>query len=92
MQECPDLVYTDNLSYQYAAGMILGALGMWTEAADWFSGVVAAPSAQGSERGALSALQVEAGKKLWLIQLISKGKVRQVILSASPFFPNIQAD
>lgn len=66
------LSYTDNLTYHYAGGMIFGALKQWKEAEDFFESIICAP---GNGPGAVSAVQVEAAKKLILIQLISKGKV-----------------
>ncbi|KIM86905.1 hypothetical protein PILCRDRAFT_815352 [Piloderma croceum F 1598] len=64
----PDLHYNDNLVYHYAGGIALAALKRWGEAEEFFELVVSAP-------GQLpSALQLEALKKLVLVQLIAKGK------------------
>ena len=69
---CPDLTYNDNLVYHYTGGLVWAALKKWSEAEEFFESVVCAPG-----QGAVgSALQLEALKKLVLVQLISKGKVR----------------
>ncbi|KII84533.1 hypothetical protein PLICRDRAFT_45885 [Plicaturopsis crispa FD-325 SS-3] len=63
-----DLTYNDNLTYHYAGGMALAALKRWDEAELFFETCVSSPGQ------APAALQMEALKKLVLIQLISKGK------------------
>ena len=65
-----DLTYLDNLKYHYVGGIALAALGRWDEAEDFFEICIASPAV------VPSAVQLEALKKLKLIQLISKGKVR----------------
>jgi COP9 signalosome complex subunit 3 len=65
----PDLHYNDNLVYHYAGGIALTALKRWAEAEEFFELVVSAPGQ------VPSALQLEALKKLVLVQLIAKGKV-----------------
>jgi COP9 signalosome complex subunit 3 len=65
----PDLNYNDNLTYHYAGGIALAALKHWAEAEEFFELVVSAPGQ------VPSALQLEALKKLVLVQLIAKGKV-----------------
>jgi COP9 signalosome complex subunit 3 len=65
----PDLCYNDNLIYHYAGGMALAALKRWAEAEEFFEMVASAPGQ------VPSAIQLEALKKLVLVQLISKGKV-----------------
>lgn len=64
----PDLTYLDNLVYHYAGGMVYAALKQWEEAEDFFEIVVGAPAL------VPSAVQLEAGKKLILVQLIKDGK------------------
>jgi COP9 signalosome complex subunit 3 len=64
----PDLTYNDNLIYHYAGGIALAALKHWAEAEEFFEVVVSAPGQ------VPSAIQLEALKKLVLVQLISKGK------------------
>jgi len=64
----PDLNYNDNLTYHYAGGIALAALKHWAEAEEFFELVVSAPGQ------VPSALQLEALKKLVLVQLIAKGK------------------
>jgi len=62
------LHYNDNLVYHYAGGIALAALKRWAEAEEFFELVVSAPGQ------VPSALQLEALKKLVLVQLIAKGK------------------
>ncbi|KZT20853.1 hypothetical protein NEOLEDRAFT_1182185 [Neolentinus lepideus HHB14362 ss-1] len=64
----PDLHYTDNLVYHYAGGFAYAALNQWEEAEEFFEIVVGAPAQ------VPSAIQLEAGKKLILVQLIKDGK------------------
>lgn len=64
-----DLSYNDNLIYHYAGGMALGALKMWREAEEFFEICVSAPAQ------VPAAIQLEALKKLTLVQLILYGKV-----------------
>ncbi|KAF8622982.1 hypothetical protein AX15_006580 [Amanita polypyramis BW_CC] len=63
-----DLVYVDNLKYHYIGGVALAALRRWDEAMDFFEICVASPAM------VPSSIQLEALKKLKLVQLISKGK------------------
>jgi len=67
-KEISDLHYTDNLVYHYCGGVALGALKRYREAVDFFEITVSSPAA------VASAIQVEAYKKLSLIQLILYGK------------------
>ncbi|KZO98608.1 hypothetical protein CALVIDRAFT_29371 [Calocera viscosa TUFC12733] len=67
-KEICDLHYTDNLLYHYCGGVALGALKRYSEAAEFFEVTVSSPST------VASAIQVEAYKKLALIQLILYGK------------------
>jgi len=63
-----DLEYTDVLQYHYLAGIVFGALKMYRDAEAAFELATTAPA------NAVSALQLEAYKKLILIQLIRHGK------------------
>jgi len=65
----PDLHYTDNLTYHYTGGIALAALKKWKEAEEFFEICVTSPG------NYPAALQMEALKKLRLVQLISTGKV-----------------
>jgi len=69
----PDLHYNDNLIYHYAGGIALAALKHWAEAEEFFEMVVSAPGQ------VPSAIQLEALKKLVLIQLIAKGRVSSCV-------------
>ncbi len=65
----PDLTYNDNLIYHYTGGIALAALKRWKEAEEYFEICATSP-------GLVPAgLQMEALKKLRLVQLISTGKV-----------------
>jgi COP9 signalosome complex subunit 3 len=66
----PELHYSDNLSYHYTGGIALAALKRWAEAEEYFEICVTSPGTYPA------ALQLEALKKLRLVQLISGGKVR----------------
>ncbi|TFK28535.1 hypothetical protein FA15DRAFT_611999 [Coprinopsis marcescibilis] len=63
-----DLTYNDNLIYHYTGGIALALLRKWAEAEEFFEICVTAPGSYPA------ALQMEALKKLKLVQLISKGK------------------
>ncbi|KAF8644186.1 hypothetical protein AX16_008636 [Volvariella volvacea WC 439] len=63
-----DLTYNDNLLYHYLGGIALAALKKWTEAEEFFEICMSSPGT------VASALQLEAFKKLKLIQLISRGE------------------
>ena len=65
-----DLTYLDNLKYHYVGGIALAALGRWDEAEDFFEICIGSPAV------VPSAVQLEALKKLKLVQLIARGKVR----------------
>ena len=65
-----ELTWNDNLLYHYAGGVALGALKRWKEAEEFFEICATAP-AQTS-----ASIQLEALKKLLLVQLILYGKVR----------------
>ncbi|KAH9886665.1 hypothetical protein C8Q73DRAFT_714825 [Cubamyces lactineus] len=63
-----DLHYNDNLVYHYAGGIALGALKRWREAEEFFEICVSAPAQ------VPAAIQLEAYKKLVLVQLIQYGE------------------
>lgn len=67
-----DLTYNDNLIYHYAGGMALAALKRWEEAEEFFEICVTSPAA------VPAAIQLDAYKKLILVQLISRGTVRPI--------------
>ena len=68
-----DLTYNDNLIYHYSGGVALGALKRWREAEDYFEICVSAPAI------APAAIQLEAYKKLVLVQLIQYGEVCLIV-------------
>ncbi|KAI0698795.1 hypothetical protein C8Q76DRAFT_757488 [Earliella scabrosa] len=63
-----DITYNDNLVYHYAGGMALGALKQWRKAEEFFEICVTAPAQTPA------AIQLEAYKKLVLVQLIQYGE------------------
>ncbi|KAG6819781.1 hypothetical protein H0H93_008696 [Arthromyces matolae] len=63
----PDLTYNDSLTYHYLGGIAFAALKRWSLAEDFFEIALSTP-------GTPSAIQLEALKKLKLVQLIAKGK------------------
>ncbi|KAF9041636.1 hypothetical protein BJ165DRAFT_1490169 [Panaeolus papilionaceus] len=75
---CPDLHYTDNLIYHYAGGIALAALKRWGEAEEYFEICVTSPGNHPA------ALQLEALKKLRLVQVISKGEIGALPKYTSP--------
>ncbi|KAI0772311.1 hypothetical protein BD413DRAFT_544080 [Trametes elegans] len=62
-----DLHYNDNLVYHYSGGVALGALKRWRESEEFFETCVSAPAQ------VPAAIQLEAYKKLVLVQLIQYG-------------------
>jgi COP9 signalosome complex subunit 3 len=62
------MTYVDNLIYHYAGGIALAALKMWSKAEEFFEICVTSPGITPS------AIQLEALKKMRLVQLIAKGK------------------
>jgi COP9 signalosome complex subunit 3 len=72
-----DISYNDNLVYHYTGGIALAALKQWNQAEEFFEICVSSP-------GQIpAAIQMEALKKLVLVQLISRGKVSTSPLSTS---------
>ncbi|KAG8765032.1 hypothetical protein FRC12_007723 [Ceratobasidium sp. 428] len=65
-----DVHYTDNLQYHYLGGCVYAALKRFKDAEDFFELTVTAPAT------VASAIQIEAYKKLTLIQLILYGEAR----------------
>ncbi|TBU54939.1 hypothetical protein BD310DRAFT_826881 [Dichomitus squalens] len=63
-----DLHYNDNLVYHYAGGIALGSLKRWQQAEEFFEICVSAPAQ------VPAAIQLEAFKKLVLVQLIQYGE------------------
>lgn len=63
-----DLHYSDNLVYHYSGGIALAALKRWRDAEDFFEVCATAPGQ------VTAALQLEAYKKLVLVQLILYGE------------------
>jgi COP9 signalosome complex subunit 3 len=64
-----DLTYNDNLVYHYTGGIALAALKRWNQAEEFFEICASSPGHMPA------AIQLEALKKLLLVQLISRGKV-----------------
>jgi hypothetical protein len=67
----PDMTPTNALTTYYLGGLALAMLKRWTESVDWLEVCTTFP-AMGN---AVSAVQVEALKRLILVQLIAFGKV-----------------
>ncbi|KAF8885334.1 hypothetical protein BD779DRAFT_1533952 [Infundibulicybe gibba] len=63
-----DLHYNDSLVYHYTGGVALAALQRWAQAEEYFEICITGPGT------VPSAIQLEALKKLRLVQLISRGK------------------
>jgi len=78
-----DLTYNDNLMYHYMGGVVLAVLKKWAEAEEYFEICVTAPGA------VPAALQLEALKKLRLVQLISRGEVLPLPKYAHSALPRI---
>jgi COP9 signalosome complex subunit 3 len=66
------ITYLDNLLYHYYGAFIYIALKQWAEAEEFLEMVVAAPISSGVP----SAIQMEAMKKLSLVQLIRYGTLK----------------
>ncbi|KAG6840314.1 hypothetical protein C0991_007464 [Blastosporella zonata] len=64
----PDLNYNDSLIYHYLGGIAYAALKRWSHAEEFFEIALSTPGT------AASAVQLEALKKLKLVQLIASGK------------------
>ena len=73
-----DLHYNDNLVYHYAGGVAFAALKKWEEAEEFFEICVSSPAQ------VPAAIQLEAYKKLTLVQLISRGTVSLCPLTSAP--------
>ncbi|KAF9445144.1 hypothetical protein P691DRAFT_806121 [Macrolepiota fuliginosa MF-IS2] len=73
-----DMHYTDNLVYHYTGGIALAALKRWSAAEEFFDICVTAPGL------VASAIQLEALKKMRLVQLIAKGKTEPLPKYALP--------
>ncbi|KAF7347207.1 PCI domain-containing protein [Mycena venus] len=78
-----ELTYNDNLMYHYLGGIVLAVLKKWAEAEEYFEICVTAPGA------VPAALQLEALKKLRLVQLISRGEVLPLPKYAHSALPRI---
>jgi len=90
-----NLEYNDNLIYHYAGGIVFGALKLWKQAEECFEICASAPAQ------VPAAIQLEASKKLVLVQLILHGHTvpppkytnatLQRLLKASPYGNFIKA-
>ncbi|KAL5521545.1 hypothetical protein ACEPAF_2293 [Sanghuangporus sanghuang] len=78
-----DLHYNDNLIYHYAGGIALGALKRWAAAEEFFEIVVGSPA------HIPAAIQLEAFKKLALVQLILYGKLKDAPKYVNPTLVNV---
>ncbi|KAF8838396.1 hypothetical protein BDN67DRAFT_971595 [Paxillus ammoniavirescens] len=78
-----DLHYNDNLVYHYAGGMAYAALKRWSEAQEFFEICACSPGS------AAAAIQMEALKKLILVQLIHEGKTTPPPKYINPVLPRL---
>ncbi|KAG9311535.1 hypothetical protein JVU11DRAFT_7739 [Chiua virens] len=78
-----DLHYNDNLVYHYAGGMVFAALKRWAEAQEFFEICACSPGS------AAAAIQMEALKKLVLVQLIHDGKTTPPPKYIHPSLPRL---
>ncbi|KAF9220827.1 hypothetical protein BS17DRAFT_680653, partial [Gyrodon lividus] len=78
-----DLHYNDNLVYHYAGGMVYAALKRWPEAQEFFEICACSPGP------AAAAIQMEALKKLVLVQLIHEGKMTPPPKYIHPALPRL---
>ncbi|RDB18413.1 COP9 signalosome complex subunit 3 [Hypsizygus marmoreus] len=78
-----DLTYNDNLVYHYTGGVAFAALKRWAEAEEFFEICVSSPGA------VAAALQLEALKKLKLVQLIATGKTSSLPKYTHPSLPRL---
>ncbi|KAG8989424.1 hypothetical protein FRB95_003150 [Tulasnella sp. JGI-2019a] len=78
-----DVTYLDNLTYQYLGGVILTVLKRYEEAEEFFENAASVPGI------AVSAVQLEALKKLSLVQLILYGKTKSLPKYASSALPRL---
>ncbi|ORY73059.1 hypothetical protein BCR35DRAFT_281771 [Leucosporidium creatinivorum] len=70
--------YHDNLMYHYLGGIILALLGQKTRAMDMLEIVVSAPG------HAVAAIQIDAYKKLLLVQLLTLGQIQPLPKYTTP--------
>jgi len=78
-----DLHYNDNLVYHYAGGMVYAALKRWAEAQEFFEICASSPGP------AAAGIQMEALKKLVLVQLIHEGKTTPPPKYIHPVLPRL---
>ncbi|KAG8216616.1 hypothetical protein J3R82DRAFT_6804, partial [Butyriboletus roseoflavus] len=78
-----DLHYNDSLVYHYAGGIVYAALKRWAEAQEFFE-ICACSSGS-----AAAAIQMEALKKLVLVQLIHEGKTTPPPKYIHPVLPRL---
>ncbi|KAI0000680.1 hypothetical protein BJV74DRAFT_766655 [Russula compacta] len=81
---CPDLRYQDHLIYHYTGGIVLTALHQYAEAAEFFELCASAPVREPC------VFQVEAAKKLLLVQLILHGKTLPLPKYTHPTVANLK--
>ncbi|KAF8066863.1 hypothetical protein FPV67DRAFT_1417482 [Lyophyllum atratum] len=79
----PDLGYNDNLTYHYLGGIALTMLERWGAAEEFFEICVSSPGV------VPAALQLEALKKLKLVQLIATGKTAPLPKYTHPLLPRL---
>ncbi|KAN0086215.1 hypothetical protein V8E55_007349 [Tylopilus felleus] len=78
-----DLTYNDNLVYHYAGGVVYAALKRWPEAQEFFEICACSPGS------AAAAIQMEALKKLIIVQLIHEGKTTPPPKYIHPVLPQL---
>ncbi|KAH0578339.1 hypothetical protein H2248_003953 [Termitomyces sp. 'cryptogamus'] len=79
----PDLTYSDSLTYHYLGGIAFASLRRWAEAQEYFEIALSTPG------HVPSALQLEALKKLKLVQLIATGKTAPLPKYIHPLLPRL---
>ncbi|KAF8267165.1 hypothetical protein EI94DRAFT_1582498 [Lactarius quietus] len=82
---CPDLRYQDHLIYHYVGGIIFAALKRYAESAEFFELCASAPVA-----APVGGTNVEAAKKLLLVQLILHGKALGLPKYTHPAVANLK--
>ncbi|KAI0253004.1 hypothetical protein BJV78DRAFT_1123777 [Lactifluus subvellereus] len=85
----PDLRYQDHLVYHYTGGIVFTALRRYADAAEFFELCASAPYANLSPSDP-SIFQVEAAKKLLLVQLILHGKTLPLPKYTHPTVSNLK--